>query len=102
MARRPSLRVRVAVLLVAALACTLQPLAHAGGYSGGWLKARATRYGGSDDWWNINEGSCGYGEPRLQFGRVLCEWAGAPVATAHSRDGSQALRQHQPRAQHRT
>jgi hypothetical protein len=27
--------------------------------------------------------------------------AGAPAATAHSRDGSQALRQRQPRAQHR-
>ncbi len=28
---------------------------------GGWHKGRATRYGGPDDWWNINEGSCGYG-----------------------------------------
>ncbi len=28
---------------------------------GGWHQGRATHYGGPDDWWNINEGSCGYG-----------------------------------------
>ncbi|GIM02722.1 hypothetical protein Vretimale_7577, partial [Volvox reticuliferus] len=32
-----------------------------GDWDGAWRKARATRYGGQDDGWNINEGSCGYG-----------------------------------------
>ncbi len=31
----------------------------------------------------------------------FCLWRVYPSATAHSRDGSQALRQRQPRAQHR-
>ncbi|GLC67580.1 atexp4 [Pleodorina starrii] len=32
-----------------------------GDWGGSWQKGRATRYGGWDDGWNINEGSCGYG-----------------------------------------
>ena len=41
-------------------------------YNGAWHKARGTRYGGYDDGWNINEGSCGYGK----------EWVGGPQHSA--------------------
>ncbi|GLI63325.1 hypothetical protein VaNZ11_006242, partial [Volvox africanus] len=52
--RRPR-PVALAVFL-GLIVCTL-PHRCSGDWDGSWRKARATRYGGQDDGWNINEGS---------------------------------------------
>ncbi|GLC46449.1 atexp4,atexpa4,athexp alpha 1.6,expa4 [Pleodorina starrii] len=49
------------VLLGIICLVTLPYCCKADNWDGSWQKARATRYGGWDDGWNIHEGSCGYG-----------------------------------------
>ncbi|EFJ40108.1 hypothetical protein VOLCADRAFT_100183 [Volvox carteri f. nagariensis] len=59
--RRPTPITPFLAAFLGLITCSSLPYRCLADWDGTWHKARATRYGGTDDGWNINEGSCGYG-----------------------------------------